>query len=136
MNPFRLILVTALLTAAAGFFTLAPLPPTASAEEVNTDGYSVPDLTGFHPVKEYFFDITSQVEGKETLIEVFDFPNNVRIRRFSVGGMIFAFTIGSTADGGGYVVVDRVGEGLFTFKYDISESFSVPKWLVVRMQRR
>ena len=122
--------------AAAGLFVLAPLPPSVSAEEVNTEGYSVPDLTGYHPIKTYFFDITSQVDGKETFIEVFDFPNGIRVRRFSVGGMIFAFTVESTADGAGYVVVDRVGEGLFTFRYDINESFSVPKWLVVRMQRR
>jgi hypothetical protein len=136
MHLFRRTLAMVLPAAAAGLILLALIPPSVSAEEVNTEGYSVPDLTGYHPIKTYFFDITSQIDGKETFIEVFDFPNSIKVRRFSVGDMIFAFTVENSTDGAGYVVVDRVGEGLFTFRYDINESFSVPRWLVVRMQRR
>ena len=54
--------------AAAGILALAPLPPSVSAEEVNTEGYSVPDLSGYHPIKTYFFDIKKTKEDKPYLV--------------------------------------------------------------------
>lgn len=106
----------------------------AEAKEVKTEGYEVPDLTGYTKTKEGYLDLDRTQDGiKETFVEIFQDPNGKVILKYQTKGKTWAwFYAGNPSDRkdtiNNYTIVDSDCDGIFDEKYG-SERYYVPKCL-------
>ena len=99
--------------------------PIANAEEVNPQGYELPDLKDKAPDQRYFHPTHSTV-----LVEKFDLSDDLSVTRMSRNGKTFAYGCYNPSNPAkGYTVVDNDGNGTFETKYFWGEPYYIPEWV-------
>jgi hypothetical protein len=102
------------------------LPIVGMAQEVNREGWPIPDLKGLIP---YSIQV-ERVDGIEKIIEKYDTPDGGRVARISGNGKIFAYVVDSDREPPiDYLLLDPDGSGKFTQKYRSEDSYRIPEWV-------
>jgi hypothetical protein len=102
------------------------IPLVTSGQEINEEGWSIPDLKGLIP-----YSITvKQVDGVEKMVEKFYTPDGGHVARISGNGKVFAYAVDKDREPPiDYLLVDPVGLGRFTQKFRSEDSYKVPEWV-------
>ncbi len=101
-------------------------PSFAIGEEINLDGWPIPDLRGLHP---YSISV-KRVDGVEKMVEKFFTPNGGHIARISGNGKVFAYAIDDDREPPiNYLILDIDGSGTFTKKLSPDETYIIPEWV-------
>lgn len=100
--------------------------PLAGGEEVNDEGWPVPDLRGLDP-----YQITVQrVDGVEKMIERFHTPMGGHVARVSGNGKVYAYAVDKDQEPPmDYLLLDPDGKGRFTLKLGPHDSYKIPEWV-------
>jgi len=117
MNPlFKLLFVIGILT----------IPVLAIGQEINEEGWSIPDLKGLIP-----YSITlKQVDGVEKIVEKFYTPDGGHVARISGNGRVFAYAVDKDREPPiDYLLLDPAGSGKFTQKFNSEDSYKIPEWV-------
>jgi hypothetical protein len=102
------------------------LPIFSVGQEVNREGWPVPDLKGLIP---YSIQV-KKVDEVEKIIEKFYTPEGGHVARISGNGKIFAYAVDSDRDPPiDYLLLDPDGSGKFTEKYRSEDSYMIPEWV-------
>jgi hypothetical protein len=105
---------------------LLALPIVSVGQEVNEEGWPVPDLKGLIP---YSIQV-KKVDGVEKIIEKYYTPEGGHIARISGNGKIFAYVVDSDRDPPiDYLLLDPDGSGKFTQKFRSEDSYMIPEWV-------
>jgi hypothetical protein len=105
---------------------LLALPIVSVGQEVNEEGWPVPDLKGLIP---YSIQV-KKVDGVEKITEKFYTPEGGHIARISGNGKIFAYVVDSDRDPPiDYLLLDPDGSGKFTQKFRSEDSYMIPEWV-------
>jgi hypothetical protein len=105
--------------------TLA-VPVVTMGQEVNREGWSIPDLRGLIP---YSIQV-KKVNGVEKIVEKFLTPDGGHVARISGNGKIFAYAVDSDREPPiDYLLLDPDGSGRFTQKFKSEDSYSIPEWI-------
>lgn len=101
-------------------------PLFANGQEINKEGWSIPDLNGLIP---YSIQI-KEVDGVEKMIEKFYTPDGGHVARISGHGKIFAYAVDSDREPPiDYLLLDPNGLGKFTQKFGSEDSYKIPEWV-------
>ncbi len=110
------------------FFCLGVMtfPLFSMGQEVNREGWAVPDLNGLIP-----YSITvKRVDGVEKVVEKFFTPDGGHVARISGNGKVFAYAVDSDREPPiDYLLLDPDGNGKFSKKFRAEESYSIPAWV-------
>src|SRR4030065_1247424 len=99
-------------------FEILALPIISQSQELNSEGWAIPDLKGLIP---YSMQV-KQVDGVEKIVEKFYTPDGGHVARISGNGKIFAYAIDSDREPPmDYLLVDPDGSGKFTRKFKAEE---------------
>jgi len=102
------------------------LPFVAMGQEVNREGWPVPDLKGLIP---YSIQV-KKVDGVEKIIEKYYIPDGGHVARISGNGKIFAYAVDRDREPPiDYLLLDPSGSGKFTQKYRSEDSYMIPEWV-------
>ena len=102
------------------------LPIVSVGQEMNREGWPVPDLEGLIP---YSIQV-QKVDGVEKIIEKYYTPEGGHVARISGNGKIFAYAVDSDRDPPiDYLLLDPDGSGKFTQKYRSEDSYMIPDWV-------
>jgi len=102
------------------------LPIVSVSQEVNREGWPVPDLKGLIP---YSIQV-KKVDGVEKIIEKYYTPEGGHVARISGNGKIFAYAVDSDKDPPiDYLLLDPDGSGKFKQKYQSEDSYMIPEWV-------
>jgi len=102
------------------------LPIVSVGQEVNREGWPVPDLKGLIP---YSIQV-KKVDGVEKIIEKYYTPEGGHVARISGNGRIFAYAVDSNREPPiDYLLLDPDGSGKFTQKYRSEDSYMIPEWV-------
>ena len=101
-------------------------PLVISGQEINEDGWSIPDLKGLIP-----YSITvKQVDGVEKIVEKFYTPGGGHVARISGNGKVFAYAVDKDREPPiDYLLLDPAGSGKFTQKFNSEDSYKIPEWV-------
>lgn len=102
------------------------IPIASGAQEVNQEGWSIPDLKGLIP-----YSITvNRVDGVEKIVETFYTPDGGHVARISGNGRVFAYAVDRDREPPiDYLLVDPTGLGKFTQKFRSEDSYKIPEWV-------
>jgi hypothetical protein len=102
------------------------IPFFSIGQEVNREGWSIPDLKGLKP-----YSITvKMVDGVEKVVEKFYTPSGGHVARISGNGKVFAYAVDSDREPPiDYLLLDPDGSGKFTQKLGSEDSYSIPEWV-------
>jgi hypothetical protein len=102
------------------------IPFFSIGQEVNREGWSIPDLKGLKP-----YSITvKMVDGVEKVVEKFYTPSGGQVARISGNGKVFAYAVDSDREPPiDYLLLDPDGSGKFTQKLGSEDSYSIPEWV-------
>jgi hypothetical protein len=124
---------TALNQRSLGYFAFALFclalsffPYYALGQEINQEGWPVPDLSGLTP-----YSITvRKIDGVEKVVEKFLTLNGGQVARISGNGKVFAYAVDSDREPPiDYLLLDPDGYGRFTQKFRPEESYAIPVWV-------
>ncbi len=102
------------------------VPMTSVSQEVNGEGWPVPDLKGLIP---YSIQI-ERVDGLEKISERFYLPEGGHVARISGNGKIFAYVVDHDREPpADYLLLDPDGSGKFTQKLGSGDSYTIPEWV-------
>ncbi len=102
------------------------LPVVSMGEEVNREGWPVPDLKGLTP---YAIQV-KQVDGVEKVVEKFYTLFGGHVAKISGNGKVFAYVVDSDREPPiDYLILDPDGSGKFTLKFGPEESYKIPEWI-------
>jgi hypothetical protein len=102
------------------------LPVVSMGQEVNREGWPVPDLKGLIP---YSIKV-EKVDGVEKTVEKYYTPDGGHVARISGNGKIFAYAVDSNREPPiDYLLLDPSGSGKFTQKYRSEDSYVIPEWV-------
>ena len=102
------------------------LPIVSAGQEVNREGWSVPELKGLVPYSIH----VKNVDGVVKIIEKYYTPEGGHIARISGNGKIFAYAVDSDRDPPiDYLLLDPDGSGKFTQKFRSEDSYMIPEWV-------
>ncbi len=102
------------------------LPFFAIGEEINVEGWPIPNLKGLHP---YSISVR-QSDGVEKMVEKFFTPNGGHIARISGNGKVFAYAVDHDQEPPiDYLILDIDGSGRFIKKLGPDESYTIPEWV-------
>jgi len=102
------------------------LPIVSMGQELNQDGWPVPDLRGLIP---YSIQV-KQVDGVEKIVEKFYTPNGGHVAKISGNGKVFAYAVDSDREPPiDYLILDPDGSGKFTQKFGPEDSYKIPEWV-------
>jgi len=102
------------------------LPSVSVGQEVNREGWPVPDLKGLIP---YSIQV-KKVDGVEKIIEKYYTPEGGHVARISGNGRIFGYAVDSNREPPiDYLLLDPDGSGKFTQKYRSEDSYKIPEWI-------
>jgi len=102
------------------------LPAPSMSQEVNREGWPIPDLKGLIP---YSIQV-KQVDGVEKIVEKFYTPHGGHVARISGNGKIFAYAVDSDREPPiDYLLLDPDGLGKFTQKLRSEDSYKIPEWV-------
>jgi hypothetical protein len=101
-------------------------PVCSIAQEINRNGWPVPDLKGLTP-----YNITIKVvDGVEKIVETFYTPQGGHVARIRGNGKVFAYAVDSDQEPPiDYLILDPDGSGKFTQKFKSEESYKIPEWV-------
>ena len=101
-------------------------PLFSAGQEINREGWHIPDLTGLTP-----YSIKIQiVDGVEKIVEKFYLPDGGHVARVSGNGKVFAYAVDKDQEPPiDYLLVDPDGSGKFTQKFKSVESYLIPEWV-------
>jgi hypothetical protein len=95
-------------------------------QEVNKDGWSIPDLRGLIP---YSIQV-KKVDRVEKVVEKFLTRDEGYVARISGNGKIFAYALDSERVSPiDYSLLDPDGTGTFTQKSKSEDSYNIPEWV-------
>jgi hypothetical protein len=102
------------------------IPLSSFAQEINKEGWSIPDLNGLTP-----YSITVRmVDGVEKIIERFYTPEGGNVARISGNGKVYAYAVDRDQEPPvDYLLLDPDGSGKFTQKFGPEDSYSIPEWV-------
>jgi hypothetical protein len=102
------------------------IPVVTMGQEVNREGWPIPDLRGLIP---YSIQI-KKVNGVEKIVEKFLIPDGGHVARISGNGKIFAYAVDSDREPPiDYLLLDPDGLGRFTQKFRSEDSYNIPEWI-------
>jgi len=102
------------------------IPIVSMGQEVNREGWPVPDLNGLIP---YAIQV-KQVDGVEKIIEKFYTVLGGHVAKISGNGKIFAYAVDSDREPPiDYLILDPDGAGKFTQKFGPDDSYKIPDWV-------
>ncbi len=102
------------------------LPAFCLGQEINRNGWPVPDLKGLTP---YSVSI-KVVDGVEKIVETFFTPQGGHVARIRGNGKVFAYAVDSDQEPPiDYLILDPDGSGKFTQKFKSEESYKIPEWV-------
>ena len=102
------------------------LPIVSMGQEVNREGWPVPDLKGLIP---YAIQV-KQVDGVEKIVEKFCTVLGGHVAKISGNGKIFAYAVDSDREPPiDYLILDPDGSGKFTQKFGPDDSYKIPEWV-------
>lgn len=95
-------------------------------QEINEEGWSIPDLKGLIP-----YSITvKQVDGVEKIVEKFYTPGGGHVARISGNRKVFAYVVDRDREPPiDYLLLDPIGLGKFTQKFGSEDSYKIPEWV-------
>jgi len=107
-------------------FLMVAFPLRGLSQEINKEGWPVPDLGGLVP-----YSITvKRVDGVEKVVEKFYTPDGGHVARISGNGKVFAYAVDSDREPPiDYLLIDPDGNGKFTQKLESEDSYSIPDWV-------
>jgi len=102
------------------------IPIFSIAQEINAEGWPVPDLRGLTP-----YSITIQhVDGVEKIVEKFFTLSGGHVARVSGNGKVFAYAVDMDREPPiDYLLVDPDGSGRFIQKLKSEDSYLIPEWV-------
>ncbi len=101
-------------------------PAVSMGQEVNREGWPVPDLKGLIP---YGIQVR-QVDGVEKIVEKFYTPNGGHVAKISGNGKVFAYAVDSDREPPiDYLILDPDGSGKFTQKFGPDDFYKIPEWV-------
>jgi hypothetical protein len=102
------------------------IPIASTAEEINREGWQVPDLKGLVP----YSIVIQKVDGAEKVIERFHTPDGGHVARISGNGKVFAYAVDRDQEPPiDYLLLDPDGSGRFTRKLQPDETYMIPEWV-------
>ncbi|OGQ03939.1 MAG: hypothetical protein A2026_09090 [Deltaproteobacteria bacterium RBG_19FT_COMBO_46_12] len=108
------------------FFEILALPIISKSQELNSEGWAIPDLKGLIP---YSMQV-KQVDGVEKIVEKFYTPDGGHVARVSGNSKIFAYAVDSDKEPPiDYLLVDPDGSGIFSQKFRSEDSYKIPDWV-------
>jgi len=108
------------------FFEILALPMISKSQELNSEGWAIPDLKGLIP---YSIQV-KQVDGVEKIVEKFFTPDGGHVARVSGNNKIFAYAVDSDREPPiDYLLVDPEGLGRFSQKFRSEDSYKIPDWV-------
>jgi hypothetical protein len=108
------------------FLQTPVIPLGTTGQEVNREGWPVPDLKGLMP---YSIQV-KKVDGVEKIVEKFLTPDGGHVARISGNGKIFAYAVDRDRDPPiDYLLLDPDGIGRFTQKFRSEDSYIIPEWV-------
>jgi hypothetical protein len=95
-------------------------------QEVNRNGWPVPDLRGLVP-----YSMTIRIVDRvEKVVEMFDTPGGGSVARIKGNGKVFAYAVDTNREPPiDYLVLDPDGSGKFTLKFKSEDKFKIPEWV-------
>ncbi len=98
----------------------------AYGEEINQEGWGVPDLKSLVP-----YSIAIQkADGTEKIVERFYTPDGGHVARISGNGKVFAYAVDRDREPPvDYLLLDPDGFGRFTKKLKPDEAYTIPEWV-------
>ena len=101
-------------------------PVVSIGQEVNREGWPVPDLKGLVP---YSIQV-KQVDDVEKIVEKFYTPNGGHVAKISGNGKVFAYAVDSDREPPiDYLILDPDGSGKFTQKFGPEDVYKIPEWV-------
>jgi hypothetical protein len=102
------------------------IPGVAIGQEINKEGWPVPDLKGLIP---YSIQV-KQMDGVEKIVEKFYTPDGGHVAMISGNGKIFAYVVDSDREPPiDYLLIDPDGLGRFKQKFGSEDSYRIPEWV-------
>jgi hypothetical protein len=102
------------------------VPVVTMGQEVNREGWSIPDLRGLTP---YSIQV-KKVNGVDKIVEKFLTPDGGHVARVRGNGKIFAYAVDSDREPPiDYLLLDPDGSGRFTQKFKSEDSYNIPRWV-------
>ena len=102
------------------------IPGVTIGQEINQEGWSVPDLEGLNP---YSIQV-KQMDGVEKIVEKFYTSDGGHVARISGNSKIFAYVVDSDREPPiDYLLIDPDGSGKFTQKFRSEDSYRIPEWV-------
>ena len=101
-------------------------PIVSFGQEINQEGWPIPDLRGLTP-----YSITFQrVDGVEKIVEKFYTPSGGNVARVSGNGKVFAYAVDKDQEPPiDYFLIDPDGSGKFIQKFKSEDSYFIPEWV-------
>jgi hypothetical protein len=110
------------------FFLLGTLaiPIVATGQEINKEGWPIPDLKGLIP-----YSITiEEIDGVEKIVEKFYTASGGHVARISGNGKVFAYVVDKDREPPiDYLLIDPDGSGRFTLKFGPEDLYTIPEWV-------
>jgi hypothetical protein len=108
------------------FFVILIIPFVTRGQEINAEGWSIPDLKGLIP----YSIALKEVDGVEKIVEKFYTADGGHVARISGNGRVFAYAVDKDREPPiDYLLLDPVGLGKFTQKFSPEESYKIPQWV-------
>jgi hypothetical protein len=102
------------------------IPMISVGQEVNREGWPVPDLKGLIPYSIH----VEKLDGVEKIIERFYTPDGGHVARISGNGKTFAYAVDHDREPPiDYLLLDPDGLGKFTQKFGSEDSYKIPGWV-------
>ena len=108
------------------WFEILILPISSIGQEINREGWPIPDLKGLTP-----YSITIQhMDGVEKIVEKFYTPSGGHVARVSGNGKVFAYAVDMDQEPPmDYLLIDPGGSGKFTQKFKSEDVYLIPEWV-------
>ena len=102
------------------------IPVVSVSQEINREGWSIPDLRGLIP-----YSVTiKKVDGVEKIVEKFYTPGGGHVARISGNGRVFAYAVDMDREPPiDYLLIDPDGLGKFIQKFTSEDSYAIPEWV-------
>ena|SRR3990170_6748785 len=90
-------------------------------ESYNSKGYNLPDIGGATLKSEEMIDLTDKIEGKETMIRIYETKDGSLFRVYSIKGKVFRYDIDIDKKFPyEYALLDKDGDGIFETRQDLT----------------
>ncbi len=102
----------------------------AEAKTTNPDGYEIPNLTGYHFVREVDLDVSDKIPGKETKAELWKNDGGDSILKLKFKGEAYGYSYVKNNKKEGYGLIASKQKGVYDEKYGLTENIEIPERLI------